>query len=300
MLAQRGSAGSQGGGHPVIAITIGLSESDTILLTGPKMAEKIPDYAFNPLRRCLDSIFIANRLLRLSANGLQIISNRPQMVQRVIDLTVAAEKEVTADLKSDLEEATVDATFTRNERDNDFPFLHAYTLVGQWGALEAGVEDMLVGILVNEPSTLEKDDFAKAKIPLAKYELLEKEERMRFLLSDVQRTQISGIAQGVNTFENVLQVFDLAGPVEEGVRTGLWELNHVRNVIVHRDSRADLRLIQACPSINLKVGDRVFVTHERYDYYSSAVVDYVRLVICRLGKRYDAPPPKWALPGWSP
>jgi hypothetical protein len=33
------------------------------------MADKIPDYAFNPLRRCLDSIFITNRLLHLSVNG---------------------------------------------------------------------------------------------------------------------------------------------------------------------------------------------------------------------------------------
>jgi hypothetical protein len=77
-------------------------------------------------------------------------------------------------------------------------------------------------------------------------------------------------------------------------------MNHVRNVLVHRDSRADLRLIQACPSINLKVGDRVLITHERYDYYSNALIDYIRLLICRLGIRYDAPPPKWALPGGLP
>ena len=264
------------------------------------MADKIPDYAFNPLRRCLDSIFITNRLLLLSVSGLKIISNRPQMVQRLIDLTAQAGQEVAAELNSDLENAIADAAFTRNERDNDFPYLHAYTLVGQWGALEAGIEDMLVGILVNEPIVLEKSDFAKAKIPLSKYELLDKEERMRFLLSDVQRTQSSGIAQGVNTFENVLQVFDLSGSVEEGVRIGLWEMNHLRNVVVHRDSRADLRLIQACPSVNLKVGDRVFITNEKYGYYANALIDYIRLVICRLGKRYDAPPPKWALPDGLP
>ena len=260
------------------------------------MAEKIPDYAFNPLRRCLDSVFITNRLLHLSMNGLQIISNRPQMVQHVIDLTVQAEQEVTAELMSELEDATADAAFTRDERDNDFPRLHAYTLVGQWGALEAGVEDMLVGILVNEPKVLEKEEFARVKVPLSKYELLDKEERMRFLLGEVQRAQSFGIARGVNTFENVLQVFDLSGSVEEDVRIGLWEMNHMRNVLVHRDSRADLRLIQACPSLNLKIGDRVLISHERYGYYSNVLIDYIRLVICRLGKRYGAPPPKWALP----
>jgi hypothetical protein len=66
------------------------------------MADKIPDYAFNPLRRCLDSIFITNRLLDLSVNGLKIISNRPQMVQRLIDLTVQAGQEVAAELNSEV------------------------------------------------------------------------------------------------------------------------------------------------------------------------------------------------------
>lgn len=210
------------------------------------------------------------------------------------------EREVRSELNLDLENATADAAFTKSERDDGFPLLHAYTLVTQWGALEAGIEDMLVGILVNEPKVLEKDEFAKVKIPLSKYELLDKEERMRFLLSEVQRAQSSGIAQGVNTFENVLQVFDLSGSVEEDVRIGLWEINHVRNVLVHRDSRADLRLVQACPSINLKVGDRVLITHERYGYYANILSDYLRLVVCRLGKRYDALPPKWALPDALP
>lgn len=260
------------------------------------MPEKIPDYAFNPLRRCLDSMFITNRLLHLSMNGLGVISNRPQMAQRVIDLTVQARQEVTAEMTSQLEQATVDAAFTKEESDNDFPRLHAYTVVGKWGALEAGIEDMLIGILVNEPKVLEKEEFARVKVPLSKYELLDHEERMRFLLSEVQRAQSSGIAQGVNTFENVLQVFDLSGPVEEDMRIGLWEMNHVRNVLVHRDSLADLRLIQACPYLNLKIGDRVLINHERYGHYTNILIDYIRLVICRLGKRYDAPPPKWALP----
>jgi hypothetical protein len=260
------------------------------------MSAEIPSYAFNPLRRCLDSIFLANRLLHLSVSGLQIISKRPQMVQRVIDLTVAAKQEVTSELKSDLQKAVEDSIFTTNERDNDFPYLHAYTLVGQWAALEAGIEDMLVGLLVNEPKVLDGDAFAKIKLPLAKYELLDKEERMRFLLNDVQRTQSSGTAQGANTFENVLEVFELSGPVEEDIRTNLWEMNHMRNVIVHRDSRADLRLIQACPALKLKVGDRLFVTHDNYAYHANAVIDYIRIIICRLGKRYGAAPPPWALP----
>lgn len=146
------------------------------------MDRVIPDYAFGPLHRGMNSIFKMGQLLDFSLQGLSTISRRPAMAQRIMDLTLQAGKTITPDLESNLEKAKKDAEFTDNERDDGFPFLHAYTLVGEWGALEAAIEDMLIGILANEASMLEKDEFAKIKIPLAKFEQLDKDERMSFLL----------------------------------------------------------------------------------------------------------------------
>jgi hypothetical protein len=216
------------------------------------------------------------------------------MVERIIELTRLVGDEITEEMKSDKAQAAEDAAFTTNEREQGFPHLHAYTLVGMWGALEAGVEDMLVGILLHEPALLLKPEFGKIRIPFAKFEELDKEERMRFLLSEVQRGESSGLAQGVTGFENVLQVFDLSGPVTEEIRKPLWEMNHTRNVTVHRDLRADLRLIQACPWVNLKVGDRIFTNHAKVDFFLVGVVNYLIVLVGRLGARYGAPLPKWA------
>jgi hypothetical protein len=62
----------------------------------------------------------------------------------------------------------------------------------------------------------------------------------------------------------------------------------VRNVIVHRASRADSRLIQACPAMKLKIGDPIVVTHERYHDYIQAEAGYVQIIVSRLSARYEA------------
>jgi hypothetical protein len=259
------------------------------------LSKKIPNYAIEPLMRCKDSLLYALKMLKLCVDGISIITRRPQMTQRIIDLTVQVGEEVTPKLKSELKNATEEANFAENELQNGFPFLNAHALVGAWGSLEAAVEDMLVNILVNEPKSLEKEEFAKIRVPLPKFEALDKEDRMRFLLGEVQRARAVGIVQGVDAFEKSLQPFGLTGMVDEDSKKMLWEMNHLRNVIVHRDSLADVHLVQACPWLNLKLGDRVLVNDEKYGLCSDAVFEYLKILARRLAERYGALPPPWAL-----
>ncbi len=262
---------------------------------GAKLGNTIPKYAMGPLLRCKDSLLYALKMLDLCVHGISIVTRRPEMVQRVIDLSISAAKEVASDLKSDLETATKQAAFAENELKNGFPFLNAQALVAIWGALEAAVEDVLVGILMNDPKSMEKGEFAKIRVPLPKFEVLDKEDRMRFLLSEAQRAQAVGSVQGVDTFERPLQLFDLAGSVDEETKKMLWEMNHLRNVFVHRDSIADVQLIQACPWLNLNTGDRVLINEERYGLFSDAVYEYLKILARRLAQRYGATAPPWAL-----
>jgi hypothetical protein len=260
------------------------------------MAAEVPAYALEPLKRCYRSLITSLELLHISMLGIGTVSNYPKMNQRLMDLTVQAGQEITDKVRADLEEAKRLANFADGESKNGFPFLHAFATVGAWGTLEVTVEDLLVGILLNEPETLGMEELEKIRIPLAKFEELDKEERMRFILRELARTKTTAAGQGVSAFENLLQVFGLSGDVDEGVRKLLWEMNHVRNIIVHRDSYADLRLVQSCPWLNVKTGDRVLVDHERYGGYSDAICGYVDTLKVRLRKRYDVPVPS-PLPG---
>lgn len=260
------------------------------------MADKIPDYALTPVEGCKGSLLNMLGLLDISIKGISFVMNRPKMVQRLIQLTLECGEEVSVNLKSDLERATKNAGFAENELKQDFPFLHASMLVGAWGALEAAVEDMLIGISLNEAEVLEKDEFRKIRVPLSTFEALDKEERIRFLLEEVERALGGGVGQGVESFERLLRVFELSGPIDDGVKKTLWEMNHIRNVIVHRDSRADARLLKACPWLPFKVGDRVLINYQKYGPYSDAVFEYLKVFARRLANRYDSPIPSWAAP----
>jgi hypothetical protein len=259
------------------------------------MGEKIPDYAFEPLLSCLNSIFALNRLLHLSMGGLGTISQRPRMVERIITLTKEVGDEVTEHMQIDLRTANEDAEFTNKEIKRGYPLLHAFTIVGYWSALEWGVDDMLVGIMCNEPAVLEANSFGKIRLPLSRYEQLDKEERMRFLLSELQRNEASGLARGVNTFENLLEVFGLNGAVDVPTKEGLWKLNNFRNVIVHRNSRADRRLLENCPSLNVSIGDPILIDHKTYGSLTESALNYILILMRRLGTRYDAPVPHWVM-----
>jgi hypothetical protein len=255
------------------------------------MAAELPAYALEPIKRCYRSLLTSLELLHISMRGISTVSNYPKMSQRLMDLTVQAGQEITDEMKADLEEANRLANFADGESKNGFPFLHAFATVGAWGTLEVTVEDLLVGILLNEPKTLGMEGLAKIRVPLARFEELDREERMRFILRELGRAQTMAASQGVSAFENLLQVFDLSGDVDEDVRKLLWEMNHVRNIIVHRDSHADLRLIESCPWLNVKTGDCVLVDHERYGRYSDAICGYVGTLLVRLRKRYNVPVP---------
>ena len=250
------------------------------------MSNAIPAYVSGPIDRCFNSLINLAELLHMSMRGISVVCNFPKMDEHLIDLTIKAEKEVTDKLRTQLEESKRLASFADREANHGFPFLNAFSTVAAWGTLEVAVEDALLGILINEPESLNAEAITKIRVPLAKYEALDKEERMRFILQELARGQAITIGQGVSAFENLLCVFGLSGEVDDGVKKSLWEMNHVRNIVVHRDSLADQRFVQACPWMNVKPGDRVLIDHERFWRYIDAVSGYLKSLRQRVGKRY--------------
>ena len=255
------------------------------------MPTRLPDYVRDPVRRCIESLHYMLMLLSISERGIGTVGIYPQMVQRIIDIKLDLKKlepnDPDYDVEDELkhkEEADKFGKFAADEIKNGFPFLHAFATVGVWGILEVLVEDVLLGILLNEPAAREKDEIAKIRIPLSKYEDLDKEERMRFVLAELSRGNAA--AQGISGFEALLQIFNLSGEVDEAIKRNLWEMNHVRNVILHRGSYADSRLVQSCPWMGLKVADRVLIDHERFGRYFDAVNGYNVVLQLRLSKRY--------------
>jgi hypothetical protein len=176
------------------------------------------------------------------------------------------------------------ARLAREEIERGFPLLRSHTPVSTWGFFEVAVEDTIVNILLNEPNALKSEAFVKIKVPLAQFHLSDEESRVRFLLTEA--TKVSGRKQGVDAFESALGLLDLSGPVDEGLKKAIWEMDHIRNVIVHRGSCADQRIIEACPWLKLEPGIRIALNGEAVKRYGFALVDYAVVVSQRLELRY--------------
>jgi hypothetical protein len=185
-----------------------------------------------------------------------------------------------------MDRAKNDADFATKESDAGFPLLHEFTLVGTWGAFEAAIEDLIVALLSNEPELLRVDPFAKLRISVLDFETLDKEDRMRLLLRELQRTLRSDQRQGVNAFESVLSTVGLSGKVEAEDREGIWEMNHARNVIVHRRSCIDRTFVDACPRLGFKIGDRLLINDQILRRYLNSLGGYATEIIYRIGARY--------------
>ena len=110
---------------------------------------------------------------------------------------------------------------------------------------------------------------------------------MRLVVSEVSRDRGQGRrVQGVDHFEIVLAPFGLSGPVADDLKRSFWTMHNLRNIIVHRSSVADYRLVQACPWLGLKPGDPVIVTGKQLHEFHRALPIYVSILARRLAVRY--------------
>ncbi|HTQ62038.1 MAG TPA: hypothetical protein VMI32_17570 [Candidatus Solibacter sp.] len=250
------------------------------------MSKRVPSYALDPVKAFINYLDASGKLLHLSMRAIAMTRAMPQMVEAIAtasrgDSDWDEQRHVVG-----LEKAKNDAEFAKNECDTGFSLLHEFTLVGTWGAFEVAIEDLVVGVLCNEPQLLRAEPFAKIRIPLAEFEILDNEGRMRILLRELQRTLRSDQRNGVGAFEAILGAVGLSGEVKKDCRERIWEMNHIRNAVVHRRSRADRTFIGACPKLGLNIGDQISITHNQLGEYAGALAGYATEIVYRMGARY--------------
>ena len=270
------------------------------------------DWATAPFDQFLDSVTENSRLLTLTARAMVLIP-RIVMVTQILatkagrhisnhdsyTLTIEGDWDVTKQGESEAKDPislTVleeEARFAHAEAANDFPFLHGQLVISTWSALESTITDFLVLWLMHRPEALEAQPFSKLKITLSEFERRNKEERMRLLLDDLERSLRMESKTGVARFEGLLGAVGLSGPVDEQVGRNLHEMFQVRNVIAHRSSIADRHFIQQCPWVSYAPGDRIMVSGEAWTRYRESAIAYVTTVRARVTAHlqglYDGP-----------
>ncbi|MDP2856679.1 MAG: hypothetical protein Q8P50_01715 [Bacillota bacterium] len=210
-----------------------------------------------------------DRVLHLACSGMSELTAAPHLLRalrRPEETVQAAER---------------DAEFLMQERDAGFPSIFAQAAVMLWGALEAAVRDFMVRWLETFPEARSSERVGKVKIPLATYDALGPDVRMRFLLEALEQDLGAHFQPGIAQFEKVLDVLGLKGGVDDGQRRDLLELAAIRNLLVHRAGRADARFLAQAPWLKYRVGDEIRVTRPDYLRYRVAAYRYAARVIER-------------------
>jgi hypothetical protein len=231
---------------------------------------------------CVDDVHELDRILHLSIEGFDKITKMPILTKALYNLDEATKTPTDPKTKKTIEQTDAMAKFAEAEMKNDFPSLHAHTVVSLWGSLDALVFDLATLRLIHHPETLKDEKLGKLKIPLADYETLTKEERMEFLVRELARSVNADFKTGLGKFEVILDAIGLGGAVSPELKKTLLELSQVRNVIVHRAGVADSRFAKTCPWFGVKSGEKVRIDHKTYKKYSDASHEYIFCLINRV------------------
>jgi len=166
------------------------------------------------------------------------------------------------------------AKFAQMEIDSGFAIVNSHVVAALWGSEEAFLHNFACQWLMNRPESLLKEPWSNLRVRVGEYEKLDPEAKVEYLFEMLEQSLGSNLKQGINRFESIFHVLGLSGSVEKTVKDSIFELQQIRNVVVHKRGIADRRLCTACPWLDLQPGQRVLVSSEMINRYSMALLKY--------------------------
>lgn len=205
------------------------------------------------------------------------------------DPELSGEKNV--DENSYLSNLQREASYAEEFQKKGHALLHAHMLLGQWSALETFIEELAAGWLHVHPEALRSLVLQKVRVPLAEMLALSDAERLDRIVSEIARDLKVDLANGVSKFEKILDAIGLGGPLDSDLKRAIFEMHQIRNCIAHRAATADQRLIEACPWLELRPGERINIWLYKFMYYAHATHSYAAVVANRcVSAEGDEPP----------
>lgn len=245
-----------------------------------------PSWFSEPFQVVLDRLQDIVNLTKLAARGISIFCALPQAVE-VLDRYRRWKGELEPDEHMNIELAGKLAELATRMIDTGFSLLYEQALISLWGTLEAFVEDLLACWLLREPTAREADPVRSVRVSITEFESMDQGQRCLYIVKALEQDTSAIYKKGIGRFETLLDVFGLGGPVSPIVRRDVVELQQVRNVLVHRRGIADRQLLEACPWMDLAIGDQVVVTSEDLLRYVRALSSYLAELIYRGAHHFD-------------
>lgn len=250
--------------------------------TSRKKRKGTPDWANEPFRQFIDESERLSHVIRLSAVGISMVRGTPKLIKALMEL----DEDGSTEESERLERAREDAELAEHEVKSGFPILHAWAIVGLWALFEATIRTFVAEWLQHKRTAWRTEPIQRLRIKLGEYESIPKSQRYRFVVEMLEKELGAGSRDGVTRFEAMLDPFGLSGQIPSSLRRDIYELGQVRNLIAHNASRVDRRFADACPWLEVKIGDKLYVSIDMVNRYFGATTSYVTLIICRVGEHF--------------
>lgn len=170
--------------------------------------------------------------------------------------------------------------FIETESLDEFPTLHAHSLLGLWGAFECFIDDLFRATINNNPTLLNEKAFEK--ITVSASVALNEGLRSQAIDEVLRGVKAKAPRSGTNKFEGVLASVGLAGHIPSRIEKSLRLTHKIRNVWAHQSGLADEKFVNECPQLGYQVGERIKLDADRFEFYSSGLQMYARVIMNRL------------------
>ncbi len=233
-----------------------------------------------PLKMFIEEMETYHDIVNVSMSGLSVTQAMP----KVVDVIAKVEGESEA-IETSRKNVNRIAKLAKNEIDNGFPFLHNQATLILYSQMEGTIKRFIIVFFGIDNILTRISQLSKIKISLAEYYNLSGVEQLEYLFQQYEKNVSIGMQYGVTRFEALLTPIGFGGEVDKDTRKGVFELSQIRNNLLHRGGIVDKHLLDSCPWLNFVIGDKVALNKNQYDMYFKSVMNYMILIIIRLGEK---------------
>lgn len=223
----------------------------------------------------------ASALIALTREGVARIEQLPELLETLHPGEGYSDdpKIIERDRRR-LEEAKKSAEAAKEVQQSDFALLHAHSVMGLWGALEAAVEDLVATRLVRHPELFAEPALAKIKLPVSVL-AMSRWDRARAIVTALQRESGSDNARGLGQFDKLLRPVGLGGDYTSRLREAFVFAQQYRHLVAHRAGRADEQFMTACPKVETQLGDPVTLSRADFNRVTTAMAVFAGILMNR-------------------
>lgn len=176
-------------------------------------------------------------------------------------------------------------TILNGEEKSGYSFLLTQATINTYTYLEAAIRSLVIGSLHSADKGSDNAVLRSIQVPYAAFRSLSEEEQWAYLYDQYEKAVGAGLKQGVRRFESLLEPLGFSGPRNEAVDDVIYELAQVRHLLLHQGGLVDKKFTEACPWYASQLGRKLTITPEMFDNYNHAVMEYIAILMKRIGEK---------------